>query len=62
MVLAIPRDVLEGILDIDKVTSKRMLTILCSLIAKRLRALDEKIVGWFILSGGGIGGEEETNA
>lgn len=62
VVLAIPRDVLEGILDIDKVTSKRMLTILCSLIAKRLRALDEKIVGWFILSGGGIGGEEETNA
>ena len=60
VVLAIPRDVLEGILDIDKVTSKRMLKILCSLIAKRLRALDEKIVGWFILSGGGMdqGGEQ----
>lgn len=54
VVLAIPRDVLEGILDIDKVTSRRMLKLLCSLIAKRLRALDEKIVGWFILSGGGM--------
>lgn len=61
VVLAIPRDVLEGILDIDKVTSKRMLKILCSLIAKRLRALDEKIVGWFILSGGaGLDGSDEN--
>lgn len=63
VVLAIPRDVVEGILDIDKVTSRRMLKILCSLIAKRLRALDEKIVGWFILSGGGIDeGDEGTGA
>lgn len=62
VVLAIPRDVVEGILDIDKVTSKRMLKILCSLIAKRLRALDEKIVGWFILSGGGMSNEEDTKA
>lgn len=60
VVLAIPRDVLEGILDIDKVTSKRMLKILCSLIAKRLRALDEKIVGWFILSGGGMEADEDA--
>lgn len=58
VVLAIPREVVEGILDIDKVTSKRLLMLLCSLIAKRLRALDEKLVGWFILSGGG-GMEEE---
>jgi CRP/FNR family cyclic AMP-dependent transcriptional regulator len=61
VVLAIPRDVLEGILDIDKVTSKRMLKILCSLIAKRLRALDEKIVGWFILSGGGGADEDDED-
>jgi CRP-like cAMP-binding protein len=54
VVLAIPRIVLEGILDIEKVSSRRLLRILCSLIAKRLRVLDEKIVGWFILAGGGM--------
>lgn len=52
VVLTIPREVVEGILDIDKVTSLRLLKLLSSLIAQRLRALDEKIVGWFILSGG----------
>lgn len=59
VVLAIPRIVLESILDIEKVSSRRLLRILCSLIAKRLRVLDEKIVGWFILAGGaGMGAEE----
>lgn len=52
VVLAIPRDVLKGILDIDKVSSLRLLKLLCTLIARRLRELDEKIVGWFIISGG----------
>lgn len=53
VVLAIPREVLSGILDIEKVSSVRLLTILCSLIARRLRELDEKIIGWYILAGGG---------
>lgn len=52
VVLEIPRDVLEGILDIKKVSSLRLLQVLCALVARRLRELDEKIVGWFILSGG----------
>jgi CRP/FNR family transcriptional regulator, cyclic AMP receptor protein len=52
VVLAIPRDVLESLLDIHKLSSPRLLKILCGLIAGRLRELDEKIVGWFILSGG----------
>jgi CRP/FNR family cyclic AMP-dependent transcriptional regulator len=52
VVLAIPREVLEGILDIHKVSSLRLLKILCTLVAGRLRELDDKIVGWFILAGG----------
>lgn len=50
--LAIPREVLEGILDIQKISSPRLLTILCNMVAARLRELDEKIIGWFILAGG----------
>lgn len=56
VVLAIPREVVSGILDIKKVSSLRLLKVLCSLVARRLRELDEKIVGWFIISGG-QGGE-----
>jgi CRP-like cAMP-binding protein len=52
VVLVISREVLEGILDIHKISSIRLLTILCNLVASRLRELDEKIVGWFILAGG----------
>lgn len=55
VVLSIPRDVVTGILDIRKVSSLRLLMVLCSLIAKRLREIDEKIVGWFMLAGGGAG-------
>lgn len=53
VVLAIPRDVLEGILDIHKVSSLRLLSILCHLVAGRLREIDDKIITWFILAGGG---------
>jgi CRP/FNR family cyclic AMP-dependent transcriptional regulator len=52
VVLAIPREVLEGILDINKLSSIRLLTILCNLVASRLRELDDKIIGWFIIAGG----------
>jgi len=44
--------VLEGILDIHKVSSIRLLELLCRLIAKRLREIDDKLVGWFIFAGG----------
>lgn len=54
VVLAIPRDVLSGILDIQKLSSLRLLKILCSLVAKRLRELDDKLIGWYILAGGGV--------
>jgi hypothetical protein len=36
-----------------KVSSLRLLRILCRLVAKRLREIDDKLVGWFILAGGG---------
>lgn len=55
VVLAIPGDVLEGILDIHKLSSLRLLKILCSLVARRLRELDDKLAGWFILAGGQMG-------
>ncbi len=53
-VLALPRSVVEGLLDIDKVSSVRLLSILTSLAAKRIRELEEKLVGWFLLAGGDI--------
>lgn len=52
VVLVISREVLEGILDINKISSIRLLTILCNLVASRLRELDDKIIGWFIIAGG----------
>jgi len=52
VVLAIPREVLEGILDINKISSLRLLSLLCVLVATRLRELDDKVITWFILAGG----------
>lgn len=52
VVLAIPSEVLRNILDPGKVSSLRLLKILCGLIAKRLREIDDKLVSWFIFSGG----------
>lgn len=52
VVLAIPGNVLEGILDIHKVSSLRLLNILCNLVAGRLREIDDKLITWFILAGG----------
>lgn len=52
VVLAIPREVLEGILDINRVSSLRLLNVLCNLVARRLREIDDKIITWFILAGG----------
>ncbi|HVT59967.1 MAG TPA: cyclic nucleotide-binding domain-containing protein [Thermoanaerobaculia bacterium] len=56
VVLAISRDVLAGILDIHRVSSLLLLKLLCTLVAGRLRELDDKIVGWFILAGGSATG------
>ena len=56
VVLAISREVLEGLLDIQKISSLNLLRILCNLVASRLREIDDKIIGWFILAGGTNGG------
>lgn len=53
-VLALPRTVVEGLLNIEKVSSVRLLRILTSLAAKRTRAIQDKLVGWFVLAGGDI--------
>ena len=52
VLLAIHRDVLEGILDIGKVSSSRLLRIFCTMVSERLTEVDEKLVGWYILAGG----------
>ncbi len=52
VVLSISRDVIKGILDIQKVSSLSLLRLLCNLVAKRLREIDDKLVGWFIFAAG----------
>lgn len=52
LVLGISREVLEGILDIQKVSSLRLLKLLCGLVAKRLREVDDKLIGWYIFDAG----------
>ena len=54
LVLALPRDVVEGILGIGRVSSIRLLKLLCGLAAKRVHELNEKLVGWFLLAGGDL--------
>ena len=48
------RAVVEGLLNIEKISSVRLLKILTTLAAKRTRAIQEKLVGWFLLAGGDI--------
>ena len=52
VVLAIGRNVAEGILDIQKPSSTRLLHLLCSMASERLQESDDKLVGWFLLSAG----------
>ena len=54
VVLAIPKMVVGQLLDMHKVSSVRLLRILCGLVAERLREIDDKLVGWYILAGGDV--------
>ena len=54
VVLAIGREVLEGILGMQRLASARLLSILCNVVADRLRELDKKLIGWLILAGGQV--------
>lgn len=51
-VLAIPREVVDGLLNIEQVSSLRLLRLLCSLVALRLRESNGKLLGWYLLSAG----------
>lgn len=51
-VLTIPRDVVGGLLDIERVSSLRLLRLLCSMVALRLRESNGKLLGWYLLSAG----------
>lgn len=52
-VLSLDREVVSGVLDAERVSSVRLLRILCSLAAERLRAADEKLIGWHLLDRAG---------
>jgi CRP-like cAMP-binding protein len=52
VVLAIPREVLEDLLGVHEVSTLRLLNLLCSQEARRLRQLNERLVTWFILANG----------
>ena len=51
-VLAIPREVVHGLLNIEGVSSLRLLRLLCSMVALRLRESNGKLLGWYLLSAG----------
>ncbi len=51
VVLMIPRDVTTAILDPRRQTSLRLLQILCTTLAQRLRGVDDKIASWHMLTG-----------
>lgn len=53
-ILALPRDVVGSLLNIEKVSSIRLLKILGRLAAERVRQLHEKLVGWYLLAGGDL--------
>ena len=52
VVLAIARNVADGLLGIQKTSSTRLLRLLCSMASRRLLESDDKLVGWFLLSAG----------
>jgi len=54
VVLSIPKDVVDNLLDIRKVSAVGLLKLLCRLISKRLREADDKLVTWYILAGGNV--------
>jgi CRP/FNR family cyclic AMP-dependent transcriptional regulator len=51
-VLAIDRSVLQEVLSMDPAASLQFLNLLCRLISRRLREIDEKLVQWKMMAGG----------
>lgn len=50
--LEVPAAVVSRLLDIDGLSSSVLLEKLCRTLARRLRSLNAKIVGWYLISGG----------
>jgi CRP-like cAMP-binding protein/cytochrome c-type biogenesis protein CcmH/NrfG len=50
-VLALDQGTIQEMLSLDPQASLDLLRLLCRLIAKRLREIDEKVIGWRIMSG-----------
>ena len=63
-VLALDQPTVREVLSMDSQASLEFLQLLCRLIAHRLREIDEKVIGWKILSGtpgGGTGSPEDLD-
>ena len=50
-VLALDQATIQEMLVLDPQASLDFLKLLCRLVAKRLREIDEKVIGWRIMSG-----------
>ncbi|HEX9732770.1 MAG TPA: cyclic nucleotide-binding domain-containing protein [Thermoanaerobaculia bacterium] len=50
-VIAFDNDTLKEVMSMDPVAALDFMKLLCRLISKRLREIDEKVVGWRIMSG-----------
>ena len=50
-VLALDQGTIQEMLSLDPQASLDLLRLLCRLVAKRLREIDEKVIGWRIMSG-----------
>ncbi|HEV8629996.1 MAG TPA: cyclic nucleotide-binding domain-containing protein [Thermoanaerobaculia bacterium] len=50
-VLALDEATIKEVLTVDPEASLEFLQLLCRLVAKRLREIDEKVIGWRIMSG-----------
>jgi hypothetical protein len=62
-VLALDQPTVQEVLAMDSQASLEFLQLLCRLIGHRLREIDEKVIGWRILSGDpgtGVGTGEST--
>ena len=50
-VIAFDNDTLADVMTMDPVAALDFMKLLCRLISKRLREIDEKVIGWRIMSG-----------
>lgn len=61
-VLALDQPTVQEVLSMDSQASLEFLQLLCRLISHRLREIDEKVIGWRILSGDPGGGISSRSA